>query len=98
MSRFSSICLVTDKINEYCIEKFGDKAELAFIAYGLDHDGYFIQIEVEILEVRDLYIEEGLIGYNKNRFIETLEKWGLLEWFLTTFPDHYGKICMDNPL
>jgi len=97
MSRHTLRLPITDQIRkgfkDLDFEIHGDSV---YGAWGLDVDGYFLQICVND-DGEDIYLEDGLMGTNKNRILEKLEKWGLVEYMRKNHKNHFDKLCLDLP-
>jgi hypothetical protein len=66
------------------------------MAWGLDNDGYFISLWVEY-EGDDFYLEDGLMGGSKNRVIEKMEKYDILDFVRKAEPDKFNNLVLDLP-
>lgn len=66
-------------------------------AWGLDIDGYFLQIYITD-KGQEIFLEDGLIGTNKNYILDKLAKWGLVKYLKETQPDQFKNLILDLPL
>ncbi len=98
MSRHPFYVKFTQQMRDYVKTKFNinETPDNAYVAWGLDHDGYFIQISF-MHEDDELYLEDGLIGSGKNKILDTLEKFGLVEQVKTSQSEHFTLLCLDLP-
>jgi len=97
MSRFYVKIPLTDEIKIAFKQKFNLAAKDMSFAWGLDRDGYFIQMSTES-DYGTLYLENGLFGTNKNRILNILEMYGLIEFFRENEPENFALLCLDLPL
>lgn len=70
--------------------------ETVKMAWGLDIDGYFLQLWIEE-QGDDLYLEDGLMGTNKSRIVEKLDKYGLLPFLREKHQEHLDCLVLDLP-
>jgi hypothetical protein len=68
-----------------------------FFAWGLDNDGYFIQIWITDEDREDYYLEEGLLGQSNGRILDKIEKYGLTNHIRKFALEHYNCIVRDLP-
>lgn len=99
MSRHSFAIPCTKQLEQVLKTKFKFKEtpQQLFFAWGLDHDGYFVQIWDEVEDEEDLYIEDGLMGTNKSRIIEKLDRYGLLPFLREKHQHHLDCLVLDLP-
>lgn len=97
MSRHAIRIPITDQIRKGFQDlDFEIHGEDVYAAWGLDRDGYFLQI-CATDDGEDVYLEDGLVGTNKNRILDKLEKWGLVEFMRENHKEHFNNLCLDLP-
>ena len=99
MSRYRMAIPINAEMRQAILAKFDVdiKGGSVQMAWGLDNDGYFLQLWTDD-DNGELYLEDGFMGTSKNRIIELLEKYNILEFVRDCEPEKFQNLCLDLPL
>lgn len=98
MSRFTYKIPATKEIKD----KFAKipckhPVESVSLAWGLDIDGYFLQIWT-VEDGDDLYIEHGLMGTSNGRIFDKLNEYRIVNIMKNLAPKQFTALVLDLPM
>ena len=99
MTRHNLKLCTTKELSSY-IKRHNVKTipEQINMAWGLDNDGYFLQLWFYDHDSHDdIYIEDGLMGESKNHILAKMEKYNIIDEVRRLEPNKLRMLCLDEP-